>query len=132
MDTNMHTGQELGRLGEQLAVNYLEARGGQILARNWRARRSLHGVTGELDVVMALDSLLVGVEVKTRSGYGYGHPLESITAVKLRRLHLLLGAWAAENGFGHRSRRVDAVAVVLVQRPEHPTRVWVEHLPGLG
>lgn len=97
MDTNPNAKQSLGRLGEQMAVHYLEARGARILERNWRAHKSRHGVTGELDVIMSVGAVVVAVEVKTRSGVGYGHPLESITPTKLRRLHLLLKAWAAEH-----------------------------------
>ncbi|WP_232817991.1 MULTISPECIES: YraN family protein [Kocuria] len=131
VETNLNARQSLGRVGEEIAVEYLQARGAEILARNWRAQKSHHGVTGELDVVLRLGPVVVGVEVKTRSGVGYGHPLESITPVKLRRLHLLLAAWTSENGHHARPRRIDAVAVMIRRRPGRPTAVSVEHRPGL-
>lgn len=123
--------QALGRYGEDIAVEFLASRGAQILERNWRARLSAHGVAGELDVVVVVGAHLVGVEVKTRSTAGFGHPLESITTNKLRRLHFLLAAWAREHGYAYWQRRVDAVAVFITgHRGQHPT-VVVEHRPFL-
>ncbi|MDO5618286.1 YraN family protein [Kocuria sp.] len=121
----------LGQLGEQVAADYLAAHGAQIVARNWRAKKSVHGLAGELDLVVMIGPVVVAVEVKTRAGLGYGHPLEAITAIKLRRLHQLLVAWASENRQLNRTRRVDAVAVLLQRRPGKPTAVTVEHRPGL-
>ncbi|NHU85759.1 YraN family protein [Kocuria sp. JC486] len=127
--------QTLGRAGERWAAQYLQCRGARVLATNWRARLSEHGVKGELDLVVLIGDTLVGVEVKTRSGTGFGHPLDSITPVKLRRLHRLLAAWAREQGEQTRPRRVDAVAV-LVTRPaggagHSAATVRLHHRPGL-
>ncbi|MDO5678573.1 MAG: YraN family protein, partial [Propionibacteriaceae bacterium] len=60
--------QAIGRRGEEKAVEYLEGLGWRILDRNWRCRE------GEADIV-AYDpdcDALVVVEVKTKSGTGYG------------------------------------------------------------
>ena len=62
----------LGRRGEEIAADYLRGAGLVIVERNWRC------TLGEIDIV-ALDAAdTVFVEVKTRAGLGYGHPLESI------------------------------------------------------
>ncbi|MBJ7400961.1 YraN family protein, partial [Mycolicibacterium sp.] len=59
--------RELGAVGEQLAVDHLRALGLRILERNWRCRY------GELDVIAADgDRTVVFIEVKTRSGDGFG------------------------------------------------------------
>ena len=57
----------------------------------------------------------MGVEVKTRSGLGYGDPLEAITPRKLRRLHRLTRQWWNESPLTERTDRwrVDAVAVLV-------------------
>ncbi len=95
----------LGRSGEQLAADHLLGLGYTILDRNWRCP------IGEIDLVARCGSTTVVVEVKTRSGRGYGHPLDAITPVKLARLRRLAGAWVAENGPVERVR-IDAIAVV--------------------
>ncbi|MBX9718815.1 MAG: YraN family protein, partial [Microbacteriaceae bacterium] len=64
---------ELGRTGEQLAVEHLTAEGYTILDRNWRC------AIGEIDIVARHGETTVVVEVKTRSGLGFGHPLDAVT-----------------------------------------------------
>ncbi|WP_258933315.1 YraN family protein [Nesterenkonia pannonica] len=74
--------------GEQLAADFLEAKGHRVVERRWRTP------TGELDLVTLDEGTLVGVEVKTRRGIGYGHPLEAVNGKKLRRLHMLVREYA--------------------------------------
>jgi len=95
----------LGRTGEDLAVDHLIDRGYEIVARNWRCP------VGEIDIVARDASTTVIVEVKTRAGLRFGHPLDAITPVKLARLRRLAGAWCAEHEPGGRVR-IDAVAVI--------------------
>lgn len=52
--------KEVGTYGEGIAAGYLELRGYEILARNWRC------VFGEADIVATDGNELVLVEVKTR------------------------------------------------------------------
>jgi putative endonuclease len=98
--------QALGRSGEDLAVDHLLAQGYTIIDRNWRCPM------GELDIVARDGATTVVVEVKTRSGSGFGHPLEAITPVKLARLRRLASAWCEAHG-GVERLRVDAVAVLV-------------------
>ncbi|WP_169077494.1 YraN family protein [Microcella alkalica] len=95
----------LGRTGEQLAVDHLIDQGFEIIERNWRCR------DGEIDIVAREGRTTVVVEVKTRGGTAYGHPLEAITPVKLARLRRLAGAWCAAHG-PVTALRIDAIAVV--------------------
>lgn len=103
----MRAKDRTGLIGEELAADHLRRRGHLVVERRWRTAR------GELDLICWDDEDLVAVEVKTRRGRGYGHPLESITPEKLRRLHLLLADYAARSGAGRRRRRVDVVSVIL-------------------
>ena len=57
----MNAKNNLGRCGEQAAVEYLERAGLRILDRNWRCTE------GEIDIVAAERQVLVICEVKTRS-----------------------------------------------------------------
>jgi putative endonuclease len=114
------TNQDIGTRGEDLAVEFLEAIGLQVLDRNWRCRH------GELDVVAADGSDIVFVEVKTRTGNGYGRPEEAVTARKQQRLRQLAGLWLSEQTRPWRRVRFDVVAIVT-RRGYLP---MVQHLRG--
>lgn len=99
--------QRLGSLGERIAERQLVATGLSTLERNWRCRY------GELDLIMKDGDTFVAVEVKTRSGTGYGSPLEAITPRKAARLRRLLLEWSTVTGNRARPLRVDAVGVTF-------------------
>lgn len=111
----------LGAYGEALAVRHLEQAGYEILDRNWRCQ------DGELDVVAREGPVLVICEVKTRSGLGFGSPLEAVTPVKARRLRRLAARWLAEHQRRFGEVRVDVVGVV---RPPGQQAV-LEHVRGV-
>ncbi|WP_308464972.1 YraN family protein [Rathayibacter soli] len=111
----------LGRRGEELAAEYLQAHGYRLIDRNWRCNQ------GELDLIVERDGETVFVEVKTRSSLAYGHPFEAITAVKVARLRRLAAAWCAESEQFVGRARVDAVAVIA-----SGDDVTIEHLEGVG
>jgi len=106
----VHPKDDLGRRGEQLAVDHLEAVGYRILDRNWRCP------AGEIDVVALDGDDLVVVEVKTRSSLGWGDPLEAVTRRKTVRLCVLAGRWRrAHPRTGARRTRIDLIGVVLTR-----------------
>ena len=115
--------KELGALGEQLAVEHLRSLGLRIVARNWRCRY------GELDVIAADgDDTVVFVEVKTRTGDGFGGLEQAVTQEKLRRIRRLAGIWLAGQDLRWPGLRIDVVGVRVGRRrsPE------VMHLRGVG
>lgn len=116
----MASKDELGRAGEQRAVEHLRERGFDVLDRNWRCPR------GEIDVVAAQGRWLVVVEVKTRRSDAFGHPFEAVDARKRARLWQLAAAWRAAHPDQARGRtlRLDAIAVL---GPD-PRTAAIEHL----
>ncbi len=114
--------QELGALGEQLAVDHLRTLGLQIVQRNWRCRY------GELDVIADDHGTVVFVEVKTRTGEGFGGLEEAVTPRKLRRVRRLAGIWLAGQDTSWRGLRIDVVGVRVGLR-RAPV---VTHLQGVG
>lgn len=110
----------LGKYGEDIAVEHLEDAGMVVLARNWRCAE------GELDIVARDGSTLVFCEVKTRSGVGFGTPLEAVIPAKARRIQRLAAAWLREADRGWPELRFDVVSV-LCPRGCRPT---IEHLRG--
>ena len=117
------TNQEIGKRGEDIAATYLSANGFRILARNWRCPR------GEIDLIARDDTHTVAVEVKTRTGTGFGSPLEAITHAKAKRLRTLLLTWAASAGRLQALLRIDAVGVLLLPDGSAPR---IEHLRGIS
>jgi putative endonuclease len=74
----------LGVDAEALAASFLEARGLQIIARNYRCR------LGEIDLVARDGATTVFVEVRRRASSAFGGAAASITSKK--RLKLLKAA----------------------------------------
>ncbi|MEE2033793.1 YraN family protein [Rhodococcus chondri] len=105
----MGRNQDVGALGEDLAAEFLESTGMVILERNWRTRY------GELDLIARDGAVLVFVEVKTRTGLGYGTPAEAVTAAKADRIRRLAGQWLARQTRRWQHIRVDVVTVLLAR-----------------
>jgi putative endonuclease len=118
----VHPKDALGREGEQAAVDYLEHAGFRVLDRNYRC------ADGELDIVAADWPTLVACEVKTRSGLGYGTPIEAVTARKLTRLRRLAIIWIKAHGLAFDEVRVDLIGVLRKQTGEFE----IEHVRGVG
>ncbi len=97
----------LGVRGEQLAADYLEQRSATVLARNWRCR------DGELDLVALDGDEIVFVEVKTRSGIGFGMPAEAVTNQKAQRIRKLASLWLGAHREGWAQVRFDVIGIVV-------------------
>lgn len=101
---------------------YLTCRGWRVVARNWRCAE------GEIDLVARdPDGVAVVCEVKTRSGLGYGNPLEAVTWAKARRLRRLAAAWARQQDEPLAGLRVDAFGVLL----HRDGTASIEHVRGI-
>ncbi len=117
------TRNQIGALGEQLAVEHLTGVGLQIVARNWRCRY------GELDVIAAAgDHTVVFVEVKTRTGDGFGGLEQAVTPAKVRRIRRLAAIWLAGQDQHWAAIRIDVIGV-RIGRQRTPEII---HLLGVG
>jgi putative endonuclease len=79
-----------GERGEEIACELLRARGYRIVARNWRTR------SGEIDIIARDGDVLVFVEVKARSGSGFGGPRAAVDRRKQHRIVSAARAFASE------------------------------------
>jgi len=95
----------LGQLGEELAVQHLQARGYLILARNYRCAH------GEVDIIARDRERLAFVEVRARRGTSFGTPEESVTARKQERLATVARNYLQEMGCEDVDWGIDVVAV---------------------
>lgn len=114
----------VGKLGEDLAVEYLKKKRYQILERNFRIRG------GELDIVAIDHNTLVFVEVKTRTSHTYGLPEESITLRKLNflvRSAKVFRAARSKHGNLPDAERIDVVTVDFTTKPP-----FINHIENAG
>jgi putative endonuclease len=118
----MKAKDELGREGEQVAVEYLERAGLRVLDRNWRS------ADGEIDIVAAEPRTLVVCEVKTRSGTQFGTPLEAVTRHKRARLRRLAVQWLVAHGVLFDDVRIDVIGLLKDSSGEFQ----IEHVRGVG
>ena len=71
---------ELGKLGEELAENYLTKNGYTILETNWVFQKA------EIDIIAQKADILAIVEVKTRSSIDFGLPQDFVKPKKIQLL----------------------------------------------
>jgi putative endonuclease len=95
----------IGRLGEDLAVDFLRRKGYKILKRNYRTRFA------EIDLIAKHQGTLVFVEVKSRRSPAYGHPKEALTPAKQRRISMAALAYLKQVNALDRRARFDVVTV---------------------
>jgi len=76
----MASHNELGKLGEQLAIDFLKREGYEIVETNWVFQKA------EIDIIARRENVLSIVEVKTRSGVGFGRPQEFVDRKKIKLL----------------------------------------------
>ncbi len=118
----MKAKDQLGMTGEQLAADFLQTAGMQILARNWRCSE------GEIDIVAADGRVLVVCEVKTRSGVRFGTPVEAVTLQKARRLRRLAVRFVRAGDRAYDEIRIDVIGVLRVSAEEFQ----IEHVRAVG
>lgn len=74
---------ELGKKGEDLAVEYLLQNDYKILERNWTFQKA------EIDIIAKKENIVAVIEVKTRSTLDFGLPQDF---VKPKKIQLLIKA----------------------------------------
>jgi len=97
-----------GAAAEDRALRFLQHRGLQLIARNWRCK------AGELDLVLSDGDTVVVAEVRSRRSESFGAAAETVDARKQRKL-------------------LRAARLFLVMRPElgeRPVRFDVVALDG--
>ena len=108
----------LGQRAESLAAEHLAAAGLRVVARNW-CRRGAE--SGELDIVADDHGTCVFVEVRSRTGDQFGHPLETITPKKRARIIHSARLYLAEEKPSATAYRFDVVAITF----------WSDRAPDL-
>jgi putative endonuclease len=99
--------RSVGLAGEAAAASWYEARGGVVLARNWRCRE------GELDLVVRVPGgTVVFCEVKARSSLAFGSGFEAVTPAKQAQVRSVARRWLAASGRPGGPVRFDVASVL--------------------
>ncbi len=101
--------KQTGSKGEIEAARLLREKGYKILEMNWGNK------WGEVDVICMDGEAVVFVEVKAKTGYGYGAPWQMVSKGKLGRVRRMGEVFLTEMGWQEKACRVDVVGVVFVE-----------------
>lgn len=71
---------ELGKIGEEKAIEFLKKNGYKIIEKNYRTK------IGEIDIIAKRKKEIIFIEVKTRSSDEFGLPEEAVNEIKLRKI----------------------------------------------
>ncbi|NEW79514.1 MAG: YraN family protein [Gelidibacter sp.] len=107
---------ELGALGEELAVEELEKNGYEIMERNWRYKKA------EIDIIARKNDVLAIVEVKTRSSDYFGDPQDFVNSKKIKMLVEAVNEYVVSKDL-EVEVRFDIIAIII-----NENKLTIEHL----
>lgn len=103
-----------GKIGEDLAEQYLIRKDYYILAKNYHSR------FGEIDIIASDGEFIVFVEVKTRTQNMFGSPLEAITRNKLSKLVKTSQFYLSQRNLHGQPYRFDAIEIIFGNTEQKP------------
>ena len=107
---------ELGKKGEQLAINFLIENGYVILEQNYRFEKA------EVDIIAKQENVLAAIEVKTRSSTTFGDPQDFVKPKQIQRLVKAVDTYVLTN---HLDVEVRFDIIAIVKTKKH---LKIEHL----
>lgn len=107
---------DLGKKGEQLAIDFLLKKGYTIRDKNWRYQKA------EVDIIAQKADILVVVEVKTRSNTDFGNPQDFVNNKKIKLLVGAIDEYVTTNNLDVEVR-FDIIAIV-----KNGNQFSIEHL----
>ncbi|MBN2394993.1 MAG: YraN family protein [Candidatus Atribacteria bacterium] len=99
----------LGKIGEELAKNYLSKNGHTILEQNYKVP------FGEIDLISEKDHCLCFVEVKARKSISSGLPEESITIFKKKKIIQVAQCYLKKHHIIDKKMRFDVISIQFDQ-----------------
>ncbi len=103
----MYIRHEIGKLGEELAVKYLEKEKYEIIERNFECKQ------GEIDIIAKDKTELVFIEVKTRTNNIYGTPIEAVNINKTKHLIKTINYYLYLKKLENEYIRIDAIEIYI-------------------
>jgi putative endonuclease len=102
----MSKAYDLGKQGEEVAVAHLQSIGYEILELNWFSNHL------EIDIIAKDGNELVIVEVKSRGTKSYEHPVDAVSAKKIRFLVNAAEAYIQEKN-SNLDTRFDVISIIF-------------------
>ncbi len=96
-----------GKLGENIAADFLLKRNHKILDRNFHYSRY-----GEIDIISIYDGVIYFCEVKYRTSNTFGAPLEAITHSKLLKIQACAMAYLKDFKQKYSSYKICAISIL--------------------
>ena len=96
---------ELGKKGEQLAIDFLVKNGHTILEKNYRYLKA------EVDIIAQKEDVVIAIEVKTRSSDFFGNPQDFVNPKKIKLLVSAIDNYIVEKNLDVEVR-FDIIAIV--------------------
>lgn len=112
----MATHNDLGRKGEELAVEYLILKEYVILQRNYRFQKA------EVDIIARRGNTLIAAEVKTRSTPEFGDPQDFVKPKQIQQLVKAVNHFVEEEELDV-DVRFDIIAIV-----KNKSGLKIEHI----
>lgn len=103
----IHVKKDLGNVGEQIAVEYLEKNNYKILKRNFYCKQ------GEIDIIAKDNLEIVFIEVKTRSNVKFGQPSEAVNKIKQKHIYKAAQYFLYKTKRLNRFIRFDVIEVLI-------------------
>ena len=107
---------ELGKKGEQIAIDFLLKKGYKILEKNYRYLKA------EVDIIAQKNDTLAAIEVKTRSSDYFGNPEEFVNQKKIKLLLSAIDNYVVERDLDVEVR-FDIIAIIHQKK-----ETKIEHL----
>jgi putative endonuclease len=106
---------ELGRTGEQAAVQFLKSNGYNIISTNYHTR------LGQIDIIAKDKDAICFVEVKTRRTHAFGRPDEAVWASKQRKISQVALMFLKQRSLLNSPARFDVVSISYIDsQPGQP------------
>ncbi len=102
------TSKELGRLGEEVAIQHLKDKGYVIKELNYTFLK------GEIDIIAIDNNEIVFVEVKSRANLELGDPVEGVTPSKVKQIKKVAEFYLYEKNIDNVYCRFDVVTVLFL------------------
>ena len=113
----MKNKREIGAIGEEMAIPYLENHNYQIVDRNATF------LGGELDIICFKDGLWRFVEVKYRESTYFGYPEDSMTPTKVKNLLRAINFYCLKKGIDYNQTRLDFLGILKLPNGEWEYRL---------
>ncbi len=99
--------KEIGKIGEDFALEYFIKEGFEICERNYKTH------FGEIDLILRKENLLIFVEVKTRKSLEFGEPVEAINKKKQEKIKFIANYYLATIKNKNLQVRFDTFSIFL-------------------